>query len=97
MLRPVLAIMNSVCWEMSLNLGWFHEVEESESVSLLFFHICCILVIFWLLVVLNALAMLRMDGGWTDSFTMQGAPGQVVSGLANSFLMFFVNITFGLF
>ena len=76
---------------------WFHEVEESECVSLLFFTICCILVILWLLVVLNSPAMLRMDGGWTDSFRMQGAPGQVVSGLANSFLMFLLIINFGIF
>jgi hypothetical protein len=38
-----------------------------------------------------------MDGGWTDSFTMQGAPGQVVSGLANSFFMLLLIITFGFF
>ena len=70
---------------MSLNLGWFHEVEESEYVSLLFFHICCILVIFWLLVVLNALAMLRMDGGWPDTFRIHDTQGKFSVGLIIAF------------
>jgi hypothetical protein len=70
---------------MFLNLVWFHEVEESECVSLLFFTICCILVILWLLVVLNALAMLRMDGGWPDTFRIHDTQGKFSVGLLIAF------------
>ena len=70
---------------MSLNLGWFHEVEESECVSLLFFRICCILVILWLLVVLNAPAMLRTDGVWPDTFRIHDTQGMFSVGLLIAF------------
>ena len=96
-MRPVLAIMNSVCWEIFLYLGRFPVGEESEWGSLLFSDSSCLFVILWLLMELEPLAMLRMDDDWTDSFTMQGVPAQVVSGLANSFLMFSLIIIFGFF
>ena len=96
-MRPVLAIMNSVCWQMFLYLGRFPVGEESEWGSLLFSDSSCLFVILWVLMDLEPPVMLRMDGGWTDRFTMQGAPGQVVSGLANSFFMLLLIITFGFF
>ena len=84
--------MISLCWEMSLKLGQFPEWEESDGGSLLFSHISCLVCILWLLMVLEHLAVLRMDGNCHDSFSGQDAPGQVPSGCANGFL---VIITFG--
>ena len=84
--------MISIYREMSMKLGQFPGWEESDGGALLFSHMSCLLCILGLLMVLEHLAMLRMDDSCLDRFSGQDAPGKVPSGCANGFL---VIITFG--
>ena len=86
----------TVCWEMSLKLGQFLGWEESAQ-DFLLFSSSCLVFILWLLFVMNHLTMVRKDGCWPVSSIVQGAPGQLPSGLANGCLMILDIITFGVF